>query len=74
LQRVTLVTQLGHQPSGSHHAGEAGVGPVAKHCNNLLAGISMIAVSEAFAPVKHLRLDAPKMQRFPRCPAAAAFP
>lgn len=31
------------------HAGEVGAGQVAKICNNLITGISMIAVAEAFA-------------------------
>ena len=31
------------------HAGEIGAGQVAKICNNMILGISMIAVSEAFA-------------------------
>jgi 3-hydroxyisobutyrate dehydrogenase len=44
------------------HAGEAGAGQAAKVCNNLLAGISMIAVSEAFALAKRLGLEARKLQ------------
>ena len=38
-------------------AGPAGNGQAAKICNNLLAGISMIAVSEAFTLAKRLGLD-----------------
>ncbi|MGD9925191.1 MAG: 3-hydroxyisobutyrate dehydrogenase [Pseudorhodoplanes sp.] len=38
-------------------AGHAGSGQAAKICNNLLAGISMIAVSEAFTLGKRLGLD-----------------
>ncbi len=30
------------------HAGEAGAGQAAKICNNMILGISMIGVSEAF--------------------------
>ena len=44
------------------HAGPAGNGQAAKICNNLLAGISMIAVSEAFTLAKRLGLD-PAMMR-----------
>lgn len=39
------------------HAGDAGNGQAAKICNNLLAGISMIAVSEAYTLAKRLGLD-----------------
>lgn len=44
------------------HAGDAGSGQAAKICNNLLAGISMIAVSEAFALAKGLGLEPAKMR------------
>jgi len=40
------------------HAGAAGNGQVAKVCNNMILGISMIAVSEAFALGEKLGLDA----------------
>lgn len=40
------------------HAGGAGNGQVAKVCNNMILGISMIAVSEAFALGEKLGLDA----------------
>ncbi|NKB47092.1 MAG: 3-hydroxyisobutyrate dehydrogenase [Legionellales bacterium] len=40
------------------HAGAAGNGQVAKICNNLILGISMIAVSEAFTLAQQLGLDA----------------
>lgn len=40
------------------HAGPAGNGQAAKICNNMILGISMIAVSEAFALAKNLGLDA----------------
>jgi 3-hydroxyisobutyrate dehydrogenase len=42
------------------HAGEAGSGQAAKICNNLLLGISMIGVSEAFMLAEKLGLDAKK--------------
>ena len=38
-------------------AGEAGAGQAAKICNNLILGISMIAVCEAFALAERLGLD-----------------
>lgn len=44
------------------HAGPAGNGQAAKLCNNLLAGISMIAVSEAFTLAKRLGLDPTTMR------------
>ena len=40
------------------HAGGAGNGQVAKVCNNMILGISMIAVSEAFVLGEKLGLDA----------------
>jgi 3-hydroxyisobutyrate dehydrogenase len=42
------------------HAGAAGAGQAAKICNNMLAGISMLAVSEALHLAKRLGLDAKK--------------
>lgn len=39
------------------HAGKAGNGQAAKICNNLILGISMIAVSEGFALAEKLGLD-----------------
>lgn len=42
------------------HAGPAGSGQAAKICNNLILGISMIAVSEGFSLAKKLGLDAKK--------------
>ena len=39
------------------HAGAAGNGQAAKICNNMLAGISMIAVSEAYVLGERLGLD-----------------
>lgn len=43
------------------HAGPSGSGQAAKLCNNLLAGISMIAVSEAFVLADKLGLDRQKL-------------
>jgi 3-hydroxyisobutyrate dehydrogenase len=43
------------------HAGEAGTGQAAKICNNMILGISMIAVSEAFMLAKKLGLDPQKL-------------
>jgi len=42
------------------HAGKAGNGQVAKICNNMILGISMIAVSEAFTLGEKLGLDPKK--------------
>lgn len=42
------------------HAGQAGHGQAAKICNNLILGISMIAVSEAFTLGEKLGLDPKK--------------
>lgn len=42
------------------HAGAAGNGQVAKICNNLILGISMIGVSEGFALAEKLGLDPKK--------------
>lgn len=43
------------------HAGSAGNGQVAKICNNMILGISMIAVSEAFCLAEKLGLEAKKL-------------
>ncbi|MEL7028479.1 MAG: 3-hydroxyisobutyrate dehydrogenase [Pseudomonadota bacterium] len=43
------------------HAGAAGNGQVAKICNNMVLGISMIAVSEAFNLADSLGLDRQKL-------------
>jgi 3-hydroxyisobutyrate dehydrogenase len=40
------------------HCGRAGAGQAAKICNNMILGISMIAVSEAFVLAEKLGLDA----------------
>ena len=39
------------------HAGESGAGQAAKICNNMILGISMLAVSEAFVLADRLGLD-----------------
>jgi 3-hydroxyisobutyrate dehydrogenase len=43
------------------HAGGAGNGQAAKICNNMILGISMIAVSEGFVLAEKLGLDAQKL-------------
>ena len=43
------------------HAGGPGAGQAAKICNNLILGVSMIAVSEAFALADRLGLDRQKL-------------
>ena len=43
------------------HAGDSGSGQAAKICNNMILGISMIAVSEGFMLGKRLGLDAQKL-------------
>ena len=43
------------------HAGQAGNGQVAKVCNNMILGVSMIAVSEAFVMAEKLGLDGQTM-------------
>jgi len=43
------------------HTGEAGAGQAAKICNNMILGISMIAVSEAFVLADRLGLDRQKL-------------
>jgi len=43
------------------HAGAAGSGQAAKICNNMILGISMIAVSEAFVLAERLGLEAKKL-------------
>jgi 3-hydroxyisobutyrate dehydrogenase len=43
------------------HAGGSGTGQAAKICNNMVLGISMIAVSEAFVLAEKLGLDAQKL-------------
>ena len=43
------------------HAGDSGAGQAAKICNNMILGISMIAVSEAFALGRRLGLEDQKL-------------
>ncbi len=43
------------------HTGDAGTGQAAKICNNLILGISMVAVSEAFVLADTLGLDRQKL-------------
>jgi 3-hydroxyisobutyrate dehydrogenase len=43
------------------HAGDLGTGQAAKICNNMILGISMIAVSEAFVLAEKLGLEAQKL-------------
>jgi 3-hydroxyisobutyrate dehydrogenase len=43
------------------HCGDAGAGQAAKICNNMILGVSMIAVSEAFVLAEKLGLDAQKL-------------
>jgi 3-hydroxyisobutyrate dehydrogenase len=43
------------------HAGGAGNGQAAKICNNMILGVSMIAVSEAFMLAEKLGLDAQRL-------------
>ncbi len=43
------------------HAGDVGAGQAAKICNNMVLGISMIGVCEAFALAAKLGLDAQKL-------------
>lgn len=43
------------------HAGDAGAGQAAKICNNMVLGISMIGVSEAFVLAQKLGLDFAKL-------------
>jgi len=43
------------------HAGGPGTGQAAKICNNMILGISMIAVSEAFAMAEKLGLDTARL-------------
>ncbi|GAB4516900.1 MAG: 3-hydroxyisobutyrate dehydrogenase [Amphiplicatus sp.] len=49
---------LQHMGKNIFHAGQAGNGQVAKICNNMLLGVSMIATCEAFNLAERLGLDA----------------
>lgn len=44
-----------------HHAGSAGCGQTAKLCNNMILGVSMIAISEAFVLAESLGLAPEKL-------------
>ncbi|WP_394619019.1 3-hydroxyisobutyrate dehydrogenase [Lentzea sp. JNUCC 0626] len=48
---------LRHMGARQVHCGDSGAGQAAKICNNMLLGISMIGVSEAFALGQRLGLD-----------------
>lgn len=52
---------LKHMGKKVIHTGDAGSGQAAKICNNLILGISMIGVSEAFELAKHVGLAAQKL-------------
>ncbi|MEM6666421.1 MAG: 3-hydroxyisobutyrate dehydrogenase, partial [Pseudomonadota bacterium] len=52
---------LEHMGKTIVHAGGSGNGQAAKICNNMILGISMIGVSEAFVLAKKLGLDAQKL-------------
>ena len=49
---------LAHMGKTIVHAGSSGTGQAAKICNNMILGVSMIAVSEAFLLAEKLGLDA----------------
>lgn len=57
-EAAKLLTHLGKTII---HAGDAGSGQAAKLCNNMVLGISMIAISEAFTLAQHLGLSAEKL-------------
>jgi 3-hydroxyisobutyrate dehydrogenase len=52
---------LQHMGKTIVHAGGAGNGQAAKICNNMILGVSMIAVSEAFVLAEKLGLDKQKL-------------
>ena len=52
---------LQHLGKNIIHAGKAGSGQAAKICNNMILGVSMIAVSEAFNLAEQLELDPKKL-------------
>jgi len=54
----TVLTQMGRTIV---HAGPAGAGQAAKICNNMVLGINMLAVSEAFVLADRLGLDRQKL-------------
>ncbi len=57
-QAKPILAQLGKKII---HTGDAGSGQAAKICNNMVLGVSMIAVSEAFRLAEHLGLAAEKL-------------
>ena len=52
---------LAHMGRAVIHAGEVGTGQAAKICNNMILGVSMIAVAEAFVLASKLGLDSQKL-------------
>lgn len=52
---------LDHMGANIIHAGQAGSGQAAKICNNMMLGIQMISVSEAFVLAEKLGLEAQKL-------------
>jgi 3-hydroxyisobutyrate dehydrogenase len=54
----TILAQMGRTIV---HAGAAGAGQAAKICNNMILGVSMLAVSEAFVLADRLGLDRQKL-------------
>ncbi len=52
---------LEHMGANIIHAGKAGSGQAAKICNNMMLGIQMISVSEAFILAEKLGLEAEKL-------------
>lgn len=58
---IQAKTILAHMGKTIIHTGAAGSGQAAKMCNNMILGISMIAVSEAFILAKHLGLTPEKL-------------
>lgn len=57
-QAKPILTDMGKK---IYHTGNAGSGQAAKICNNMILGISMIAVSEAFVLAEKLGLSADKL-------------
>ena len=57
-QALPILQQMGKTVV---HAGGAGNGQAAKICNNMILGVSMIAVSEAFVLAEKLGLDKQKL-------------
>jgi 3-hydroxyisobutyrate dehydrogenase len=52
---------LAHMGKTIVHAGSSGTGQAAKICNNMILGVSMIAVSEAFLLAEKLGLDSQRL-------------